>query len=217
MTSTIALLKDHFKSPNLPGWSAQRRMSVRQDEHLRLKVPSSARHAAVLALIHNETAPVVYLIERQHHQHDRHSGQLSFPGGKVEPDDESLLHTALREAREEIGLNEDDVEVIGELSSLYIPVSNFLVHPFVAYSEADLNLKAEEAEVASILKLHLASLLTDPPNTTDMHLPNGLKLTNVPYYPLANHQVWGATAMILSELGYILQSNPKFAKIVDPN
>lgn len=211
------ILKAHFEKSTLPGWQAQRRMSVRQDEHLRLKVPPDARDAAVLALIHTKEEPGVYLIERQHHDKDRHSGQLSFPGGQVEPHDKDLLSTALRESQEEIGLDTGMIEVVGSLSPLYIPVSNFLVHPFVAHSHEELSLNREEKEVARILKLDLGTLLHQETRTRTVRLRNGMNLDNVPFYPLGDVFVWGATAMILAELGHILESNPKFAKTLDLN
>ncbi|MDX1683895.1 MAG: CoA pyrophosphatase [Saprospiraceae bacterium] len=210
MIKAIESLKEYLSGKDLPGWEAQRRMSVRQDEHLRTNVPPGARYASVLALIHTFERPGVILIERQHHKEDHHSGQLSFPGGKVENQDTSLLETALREAREEIRLDTQEIHILGSLSPLYIPVSNFLVHPFVAHSDQPLSLEPEVSEVRDIVQLDIEALMDQNIFTTNIDLKSGVVLKDVPYYPLDERIVWGATAMILAELGHILESNPKF-------
>lgn len=210
MTRSIQEIKTRLEK-GLPGWQAQRLMSVREDEHLRTTVPQHAKKAAVLSLVSLHERPSVILIKRQAHEHDKHSGQLSFPGGQMEAGDDSLLTTALREAHEEIGLVREQIDVLGPLSPLYIPVSNFHVYPYLAISEGPHSWHPEPGEVAEVLELNLDIIIDQNVQYTDMHLRNGLKLSRVPFYPLENHKVWGATAMILAELGHILNSNSNFA------
>jgi 8-oxo-dGTP pyrophosphatase MutT (NUDIX family) len=199
-------------SPTLPGWEGQKMMSVIQDAHLRVNVPANAKKAGVLVLVGSSGSSDILLIRRQNHPKDKHSGQLSFPGGKFEPTDRKLLDTAIREANEEVGLTANDFELVGNLSPLYIPVSNFHVFPFVALSHKKVNFNIDLSEVAETLHLPLSAILTRTPQKTNMTLSSGFNLSHVPYFPLNQHKVWGATAMILAELSYILQSNPNLQK-----
>ena len=147
-----------------------------------------------------ESQRSILLIERAHHPSDKHKGQLSFPGGQFEPEDEDLLHTALRETQEEVGLAIGKEEIIGHLSPLYIPVSNFNVFPHVTVIEEILELKPDPTEVARTHRLPIETILKPKIERTQMKLSNGLTLNSIPYYPLLDKHVWGATAMILAEL-----------------
>ena len=142
------------------------------------------------------------LIERMSNNlQDRHRGQISFPGGKREKEDDSLLQTALREAEEEVGVPSRLVKPLGKLTELYIPVSNFLVQPFVGFTEKTPSFSPEPLEVKSIIEVPL-SLLLDPKTvkTTSIRLTDNMTLQHVPYYDVYGNVVWGATAMMLSEL-----------------
>ncbi|MEL6862853.1 MAG: CoA pyrophosphatase, partial [Bacteroidota bacterium] len=138
---------------------------------------------------------------------DRHSGQVSFPGGRYEPEDKSLASGAIREAQEEVGINPSDIQLLGRLTELYIPVSNFLVHPFVGFVNHRPSFIPQESEVAEILEVPLSHLL-DPMNTrtTKIHLPQNVILSDVPYYHVAQKVVWGATAMMLSEFLEVVEA-----------
>lgn len=147
------------------------------------------------------------LIERVKHKKDKHSGQISLPGGRVDPADESLEACAMREAREEIGLQTDQIQILGRLTDLYIPVSGFLVTPVVAFAKEIDNLTPQPTEVAAILHVALPDLLSnDSLRYRDLTVSEGLLLPNVPYYDLEGKIVWGATAMMLSEFIEITQS-----------
>lgn len=200
-TALITQIKKRFTEP-LPGRLAQYKMAhaVRKDHP---PAPANARVACVLPLLYpREGQWHIVLIERMStNKNDRHSGQISFPGGKLEPTDASLMAGALREAEEEVGINSQEVEVLGQLTDLYIPVSNFLVHPFVGKMDYQPEFEPQPSEVQSILEVPLKDLLNPQRiKKTDMKLSPQLTLRNVPYYHLENHIVWGATAMILSEL-----------------
>ncbi len=201
----IHILKKSLKQP-LPGQEAQYRMAhvVRRN---RQSPPPDARMAGVLALFYPKDGDWhIVLIERAtHHRSDRHSGQISFPGGRFEEGDGSLEMTALREAEEEVGVDPGQVELLGRLTELYIPVSNFLVNPFVGVTPTRPAFRPELSEVKAILEVPFQ--LFQKPETrqkTDLHLAENIILRNVPYFDIHGQIVWGATAMMLNELVEIL-------------
>ncbi|PTM04887.1 MAG: coenzyme A pyrophosphatase, partial [Bacteroidetes bacterium] len=163
------------------------------------------KKAAVLVLIeNNNNQPQVVLILRTTYK-GTHSGQVSFPGGKREKEDVDFLDTALRESEEEIGISRNDLQVLGALSPIYIPPSNFLVYPFVAISHKVLDKVPEEKEVAGIYTLALDQLFaSDTLRETEISSGSGIKV-KVPAFHISDLKIWGATAMMLCELKYILK------------
>jgi 8-oxo-dGTP pyrophosphatase MutT (NUDIX family) len=127
-----------------------------------------------------------------------HSGQISFPGGRREGQ-ESLQVTALRETQEEIGVRPHSLRVVGQLSPLYVPASNFCIYPFVAFSPVRPAFRLDSREVAELIETPLSHLL-DPATCKEIsrHFQN-YGQRRIPYYDIFGHQVWGATAMMLSE------------------
>jgi 8-oxo-dGTP pyrophosphatase MutT (NUDIX family) len=199
----IAHLRAQLQQP-LPGQPAQYRMaSMRRLEELSTlpAPPPDAKVACVLNLLHQKDGTWrTVLIQRTQNQQDRHSGQVSFPGGRYERSDESLAAVALRETEEEVGVPIADVEILGRLTQLYIPVSNFLVHPFVGVLHAAAEFRPQVGEVAHILTPELAQFTApDATKRRDLQLAQGLTLRDVPYFDVEGRMVWGATAMILSE------------------
>jgi 8-oxo-dGTP pyrophosphatase MutT (NUDIX family) len=200
--SFINQLKEALQKP-LPGRNAQFRMA-----HLARRgyaeAPPSARKAAVLALFYpKNTVWQLALIQRtSSNPNDQHSGQISFPGGRFDPHhDESLLHTALRETEEEIGIPKHQIQALGALTELYIPVSNFLVFPFVGFSSETPDFNLQATEVQSILEVPFSHFQhPDNCSVADVKVGGKLTLNNVPCFVLNHHIIWGATAMILSEL-----------------
>jgi 8-oxo-dGTP pyrophosphatase MutT (NUDIX family) len=133
-----------------------------------------------------------------------HSGQISFPGGKMEPDDKDLLFTALRECQEEIGIEAARIQVLGSLSPLYIPVSKFEVYPVVGYLSEEPVFIPQTKEVVSILEVPVTRILeADVIEYRTVHY-NG-KEESIPYFNIQNKFVWGATAMILSEFVQVIK------------
>lgn len=192
---------------DLPGQHFQNLMSpVDAHEKYRI-VPKDHKVACVMALIHPKSDGELYLtyIKRaSSHPDDKHAGQIGFPGGKFEEDDESLVICALREVEEELGLNINDIEVLGELTSLYVFASNFLVYPYIGYIDYEPDYIPQIEEVAGVIEVPL-SLLTDSEYKTNksMKLAAGIEAV-VPGYHVNGHFLWGATAMISSELEEIL-------------
>jgi 8-oxo-dGTP pyrophosphatase MutT (NUDIX family) len=140
----------------LPGREAQYRMAhvVRTTYQA---PPTDARIASVLALFYpkNDEWHLVFIERAASHPGDRHAGQISFPGGKKEPQDQVLSDTALREAEEEIGVRASDIQLLGGLTDLYIPVSNFQVHPFVGWLDYTPEFSPQESEVAAVIEVPL--------------------------------------------------------------
>ncbi len=170
-------------------------------------IPPGSRRAAALVLLYPIGHHVHLVLTRRAGTLDQHAGQVSLPGGAIDGD-ETVEAAALREAREEIGLETARLRVLGRLSPLYIPVSNFALHPIVAVSDRRPRLVPAAAEVAHILEVRLDEL-GDPGRLRHGRRWRGDEAITVPYFELHGERVWGATAMVLGELLYLLQSHPE--------
>ena len=203
----IEWLKDRLKEP-LPGLAAQERMMGRVVT-MPGKVPENARPSAVLCLLFPMNDELYILLMKRRADKTAHSGQVSFPGGSYDTTDADIKATALREAHEEVGVMPADVEILGALTSLYIPVSNFNVYPFVGYAKQRPEYNLSHNEVAYTLEVPLNSLFdAERKTTTDVVspvMPDAIR--NVRAYKLEDGTiVWGATAMVLSELEAIMEA-----------
>lgn len=208
----ITALQQHLETTALPGRKAQYDMAhgARKAWLTNYHVPKHTKLAATLTLLYPKNEIwYIALMKRVVHAKDKHSGQVSFPGGKVEESDINLQHTALREAEEELGISQDEVQILGKMTEVYIPVSNFLVQPFIGFSTKQPDFQPQITEVQQIIETPL-SVLLDKTNrkTTDLTLPNNIKLSNVPYFDVNGNIVWGATAMILNEFTKIIETIP---------
>lgn len=141
-----------------------------------------------------------------------HSAQIAFPGGKFEPEDVDFQTTALRETEEEIGISRDKIEIVKAFSSLYIPPSNFMVYPFLGICKEEIQFVPDPAEVAAIIELPLKVFRDDRILTIENLSTSYASLIEVPAFKIDDHIVWGATAMMLSELRDVLN-----AVLVDEN
>lgn len=193
---------------DLPGESAQYKMApIERLAELKRQAlqKQTARKAAVMALFYpddNQQTHIVLILRKTYR--GVHSNQVGFPGGKVEPEDASLLHTALRETQEEVGVNPAEIKVIKPLTDIFIPPSNFVVHPFIGYSESRLLFTKQDEEVEDIIEVALSHFLDDEILTQKTLTTSYATDIKVPAYLLNGHVVWGATAMILSEIRYLL-------------
>ena len=202
----IEILRQRLQQP-LPGIVAQERMMARVVS-MPLKVPDNARPSAVLCLLFPVNDELHILLMKRREDKTAHSGQVSFPGGSYEATDAGLKATALREAQEEVGIMSADVAILGALTPLYIPVSNFNVYPFVGFSKNRPVYNLSHNEVSYTIEVSLKSLL-DPARkiTTDVISPAvpGV-IRKVKAYQLEDGTIiWGATAMIISELEAVLK------------
>lgn len=192
---------------DLPGWQAQQHMAP---EH-RLKPESwkryydTARLGAVLILFYPHKGRVHTVFIQRPTYEGVHSGQIAFPGGRKEDGDVDLIQTALREAWEEVGVRPEQVEVVKPLSELYIPPSNFLVTPVMGISYERPDFVPQITEVESILETDL-KLLADPSIAAvrKITIRDGMQLDS-PSFDLGGPIVWGATAMMISELNAVLK------------
>lgn len=168
-------------------------------------IPNAATvNAGVLILIYPDLSGVYYIVFMKRQQYiGAHSAQISFPGGKYEEKDLNLATTAIRECHEEIGINAQSVELLGELSLLYIPISNYLVHPFIGFTAKTPHFHIDKNEVDYLIEFPLFQALQLPIKQTE--LLYGKSQSPVPYFDINNEIVWGATAMILSEFIDVLK------------
>lgn len=201
MSNIDNFLKQRLQEP-LPGLAAQMLM-VGRVRTMPATIPANARQSAVLCLLYyHANAPHVLLIEREADR-SAHSKQIAFPGGRFEEEDGHLQHTAQREAHEEVGLHPSQYDILGPLTPLYIPVSNFNVAPYVAFSQQRPQLVANSDEVARLIEVPLPHLFAKERKVrTDVITPAlNEPLRQVHAYALDEQTlIWGATAMILSEL-----------------
>lgn len=199
----------HIVSANLPAAAAHAKMAPleRMEELLKIDLKKkNPREAAVLLLLYpKDNATHLVLIVRNIYE-GVHSGQIAFPGGKVEPEDLDLSFTALRETHEEVGVQPCLVEIKKVFTPIYIPPSNFMVHPFLGISTSELLFTPDPSEVARIIELPLAVFLDDE-IVVKVNIPTSYAdEIEVPAFEIEKQIVWGATAMILSELKEVIKS-----------
>lgn len=196
----VSRLRQNTNGP-LPGIAAQLRMapSLRNGEEFSITPNNHAVQSAVLIGIFEEKDGAHTLLIKRASYNGIHSGQISFPGGKYERIDTDLMATALREAHEEVGIEPTQVEIIGKLTPLFISVSNMLVHPYVGIIPKPTALKLDAHEVEYVITPSLALLQSKNCLASKVITSHG-RTIEAPYFNAENEVIWGATAMIISEL-----------------
>ena len=167
----------------------------------------TARKAGVMALFYPNTDDETYLVLILRKTYKGvHSAQVGFPGGKYEEEDGGdLMQTAIRETEEEIGVSRTHIEVLKKMSPLYIPPSNFMVHPYIGISNEYLIFTKQDEEVEAIIEVKLTDFLSEG-STLNTTVPTSLgKELEVPAFKFNGHIVWGATAMMLGEIKDLLK------------
>jgi 8-oxo-dGTP pyrophosphatase MutT (NUDIX family) len=203
---SIATIRQALRGP-LPGRAAQIAMAVKPRPGDQPDLPRPCpREGAVLLLLTRKDNALVLPLTCRTTTVEHHAGQISFPGGAREPADASFRDTALRETYEELGVPPLMVEVLGELSPLYIPSSRFCVYPFVGYVPAPITWQPDPAEVSEVLEAPLGLLMRPETVRTETHIRDG-KPYQVPMYAVGPHRIWGATAMMLSEFVTLLRQD----------
>lgn len=162
----------------------------------------------MLLLLYPRQETMHFVLTRRAEWLGQHSGQIALPGGRREPGDADFFATALREAKEELGITLDAAEPLGRLTALYVPPSNFVVHPAVAYVPVRPEFRPNADEVAEVIEVALDDLLDPARHGTEAAPSVGLQGASltIPCYRFGAHRVWGATAMVLSEFEVLLRN-----------
>lgn len=198
-----AHLRQRLQQP-LPGESAHRLMASSARTKLGIRPNERTRRSAVLILFY-PYRDAIYLPLILRPQYDGvHAGQMAFPGGRMERTDRDLIQTALREAQEEIGIRVQDVTVLGPLTELFIPPSNFFVQPVVGTLARRPDFYPDPREVDAVVEVSLTTLL-DKTIVGDSQIQVRGVTVDAPYYDIQGHRVWGATAMMIAELLAVLE------------
>jgi 8-oxo-dGTP pyrophosphatase MutT (NUDIX family) len=196
----IRALEHDLQQP-LPGRAAQSNMAPQPRPGAEWDdTPNpDARQSSVLLLFYPYEETVYFPLILRPTYPGVHSGQVGLPGGGIEPGDADLIQTALREAQEEIGINPAQVNILGQLSTLYIRPSNRLVLPVVGWAAARPTFLPDAREVALLIEASLLEFL-DPANRRTEVWEIARGTATVPFFGVQNQTVWGATAMIMGEL-----------------
>jgi 8-oxo-dGTP pyrophosphatase MutT (NUDIX family) len=197
----IAVFRQELNRP-LPGTAIQMRMAPSLMRPA--NVPLPLRDSSVLLLLYPVNEKLFTVFIKRTEYGGPHSGQISFPGGKFEDGDPSLVETALRESNEEIGLSPDAVEVLGKLTPLHISISNFRILPVVGFTAERPAFITDPQEVDHLIEAGLEQLLKPEIVKTEI-LTFGDLSAQVPYFDIDGHHLWGATAMVLSEFLEIIR------------
>ncbi|RLD63441.1 MAG: coenzyme A pyrophosphatase [Bacteroidetes bacterium] len=183
-------------SKELPGESAHKIMSPSfRFNNYSSKSPVKS---SVLILLYPYNNDIYTVLIKRAEYDGFHSAQISFPGGKYESSDNVLSQTALRETYEEIGIEPELIKIIGPISSIYIPISNYTAQPFIGYVNKKPDFKIDTFEVSNVINVKISELL-DNVNKKNGLFKVGNKKIQAPYYNANGNKIWGATAMVLCE------------------
>ncbi|MDX1652098.1 MAG: CoA pyrophosphatase [Brumimicrobium sp.] len=211
MSLSIDIIRELLRN-ELPGENAHLQMSPlgreRSSDAIR-KATNIKESAVALVLYRSESTIKSVLIQRTLYE-GSHSGQVCLPGGKKEPFEKNLTETAQRECVEETGLSERHLSLIGELTPVYIPVSNYRVSPYVFEYQSTPEFSPDPREVAEILPFNIQDILQrENIKKTDIRVSRDQVLRDVPYFDIQKRVVWGATAVILNEFKTLCESHFK--------
>lgn len=189
----------------LPGIEAQKKMApVPRSIPPFATTEKNATPSAVLILLFPKNDSWSFILTERSSQVEHHQGQVSLPGGAQE-DGESLQETALRETEEELGIDIENVSVLGPLTPLFIPMSGFIVHPFVGWTKSQPEIQPDPVEVIAVPIVSIDQLLAPENIKREKRKHRGIEV-DIPFFDFEKAKVWGATAMILSEFREILHS-----------
>lgn len=205
----IVELRDFFQErlkAELPGERAHVEMApIHRPLPQEARKWTDTRFSGVLILIYPEADKLNTALMRRPDYGGVHSGQISFPGGRKEDSDRDIIHTALREAEEEMNIRQDEVQVIGSLSDLYIPPSKSLVTPVLGFAEKKPDFRREEREVAEIIEADLFDILSDEYFQNTEVVTSSYLMKEVPAIIYSGFTIWGATAMMMNELKWLMR------------
>jgi len=191
-------LRQRLAKP-LPGEAAHAKMASEARYRLGIKPNDRTRRSAVLICFYPQNNSIYLPLILRPKYDGVHAGQMAFPGGRAERIDENLTRTALREAQEEIGIRVSDVKVLGLLTELFIPPSNFYVQPVVGVLPYRPDFYPDPREVEAVVEVALDTLLDETIVGNSTIEVRGITV-DAPFYQIEDYRVWGATAMMISEL-----------------
>lgn len=193
---------------NLPGVDAHLRLApeIRLNDIKTGITPEHALESAVLIILYPSNQRLNTVVILRNEYDGAHSGQISLPGGKKEKSDIDFKHTALREAQEEIGINPSEMEIVGQLSRFYVRPSNFIIYPYIAYCARRPDFYPDQTEVQRIIEIDILNEINFSKiiNKT-ITFKNNIQV-NAPGFEVGGEFMWGATAMIFSELIQVLNN-----------
>jgi 8-oxo-dGTP pyrophosphatase MutT (NUDIX family) len=200
----------HKLSRPLPGVAAHLKMAPENRVHDLINNNDNvlnARKSAVLILFFHDDDILKMIVIRRSVYVGIHSGQIAFPGGRYEEEDKDVRTTALREIEEEIGIPEDKIEILGQLSDIYVPPSNFMISVFVGYLAERPEYKIQEREVDEVIEIPFDDFLKpDLIKEKDFYVGSLRAAKKAPYFDVTNAEIWGASAMVVSELLDLLKN-----------
>jgi 8-oxo-dGTP pyrophosphatase MutT (NUDIX family) len=200
-------LKERLAEP-LPGVEAHQKMASASRLRMAMQPNERTRRSAVLIVFYPYKGSILLPLILRPQYDGVHAGQMAFPGGRMERSDENLIRTALREAQEEVGIRVTDVKVLGKLTELYIPPSNFYVQPVVGILPYRPDFYPDPREVEHVVEVSLDELMDETIIGANAIEVRGT-LIDAPFYQIQGFKVWGATAMMISELLMVIHSVPK--------
>lgn len=203
INTLIEKLKISYQD-DLPGKTAQNMMLAKP--RVKIEFSNSAEQAipsAVLILLYPYKEDIHFILTERTNEVQYHKGQVSLPGGSWE-NGEQLYETALRETEEEIGIPADKTKIIYELTPLFVKVTGYMIHPFVAYVTKNPHIVPDPNEVNNVFTVSISDLMDPANQLTELWTIREIPV-DVPFFKFGKYKVWGATAMILSEFRYCLK------------
>jgi len=202
----IKKLKDKLNNA-LPGDNAHKLLEPETRKHFSNREPlEHARMSSVMILIYpSGDFYNTFTILRPTYD-GVHSNQMAFPGGQREEQDSNLMDTAVRETKEEIGVYIEKKDILGKLTDIYIPPSNFIVSPYIAFFNEKPSTKRQPSEVEEIIEVNLKEIIHPDAITTRRLILEKYGEVHVPCFLVGDNVIWGATAMIMSELREVLRA-----------
>ena len=196
-------IKERLKKP-LPGNEAHLTTRIKTKSEVTFpNTQETARPAAVLILLFPFEDEIQFFLTKRTEDVEHHKGQISLPGG-IRENDESLNETALRETKEEVGIDSTKIIISGSLTPFFIPVTGYIVHPFIGWCKEKPSTKIHDVEVNQLFSVSITELMDEKILQTEQWNIRGYDAI-VPYYNFGKCKVWGATAAILSEFKLIMK------------
>lgn len=207
------IIRQKLKTSPLPGLQSHLKLAPAQRISEIAGYPANgivAKKSAVMILLFEENEQMKVIFIRRSIYVGLHAGQIAFPGGRFEESDIDVEITALREMEEEIGIPRNKIEVLGQLTDIYVPPSNFLISIFVGFIKGKPIYNPDKREVAEIIEISLTDFFQENIiHDKDFLIPSTTHTVRAPYYKVGNIELWGASAMVMTEFIDVLKENER--------